>query len=991
MALLMLLKLIKSLISRNKGELREPEVMSKLAAAQIAFGSGDFLSAIPLYREYLEGAPFDIVAMNDLGCCLSNSGDDVGAAAIFERAFSINDAYLPVVVNYAKSISDRQRSEEALSLLKQAVIYDSDFYASDAVLGAIALSRGDAGLACWRSKRAWLASFDNLRLANCYLLNCAYHDIDEGLLAAEHLFWAETLAPRKVQVGREKEKGGGAVPSKSAEKFRIGYWSPDFRNHSVRYFFRPLLENHDRDRFEIFLYHDIPKSDEQTKLIKDKSDRFFDVSQLPDADLVELMKSHQLDVLVELAGHTSNNRLHLLQERLATIQLTGIGYPPTTGLCSVDAKFMDEHMVDENSKSYCVERPLILASSFWCFDPMEDAEIDPESPLTRKGYPTFGCVGNIAKISDRVLKCWAQIMYRIANARLILRSISFNDPASVEAMRLRIEGAGVDPERVDFLGPAGGGDYFASYNDIDIILDTYPFNGGTTSCFAVYMGVPVVSLSGKSLISRMGKSILGNLEMSDCVVDNDEDYIERAIALASDASLLARFRREARERLARTALGNGKIFSRELETAYVNCLIARKKEADGYVHAVRPLPAQELVRRAYSVLRKGQFDAAQRIVNYCLREYPCCGVAHVLNTQRLTAAGKYREAANYLLDKMEVVAAEDRFALFVNIIRFLLVIGQVDESRKMLDRARAALGDDSDDLLQLGMLEQCIAVREGVGYEDGGAQTGGGQMRRIIVLIVADDEMTFSHLKKSMFDRCLVPDGVVVTYLKCPEQKKGKVYRSALSDEDKDIVLVVHRNVQVCSKSFFYDVISALENCDVVGVAGARNWDRLDWRKSRIGNKAACFMVPSGEVEGQYELHKFGLNVESLVGSLSILDGSLLAINRGRISAVSDLMSFDSLLEDGAALMEEEFTHRCHLHGLRLAVHQCLGVLLDWRIGLRNEHLGEVRWQLVTKYDFDPLEVRDEDHTIFSVPVASVDEGVAVQRAFIGRAKCRPA
>ncbi|BAL26206.1 hypothetical protein AZKH_3922 [Azoarcus sp. KH32C] len=916
--------------------------------------------------------------MNDLGCCLSNTGDDSGAAAIFDQAFALNDAYLPVVVNHAKSITDSQRSREALPYLRQAKVYDADFYASDAVLGSIALAMGDAELACRLAKRAWLASFDNLRLANCYLLNCAYHDIEEAQLAAEHRFWAQTLAaPPHIADLKTSDTLMATLPERTS-KIRVGYWSPDFRNHSVRYFFRPLLENHDRDRFEIVLYHDIPKGDESTERIREKADHFIDVSALPDAQLVTLIRSHDLDVLVELAGHTSNNRLNLLQERLATLQLSGIGYPPTTGLRTIDAKLLDVHIADADSNRYYAEMPLVLPESFWCFDPMQEAPIDPTPPAERNGFPTFACIGNIAKIADRTLKSWAEILRRVPTGRLLLRSISFNDPAAVDSMRDRLGKFGIAIERVDFRGPAGGDDFFASYNEVDLVLDTYPFNGGTTSCFAAYMGVPIVSLAGKSLISRMGRSILNNLDLSDWVVADETSYVERAVAGAADLSFLARFRAEARERFSRTALGNGRLFAEQFERSCIELLQAKRDGTLCYENAVAPLPAQELVRRAYGALRFGQYEAAQRIVDYCLREYPACGTGHILNTQRLTADRKYHEAATYLLDRVDGFAPTDRFAVWVNVARFYLQQSRYEECTRIVALAATAVGEDTCDLMQLRMLETCLSVRGGRRPPVTASGPATDRAVSITVLIVIDDQAAFDRKCHDVASQCPLPAGYKLNFVRCSEAHKARAYSAALREPTTDILLIVHKNIEIHSASFFQDVVSTLEDCDMLGIAGARTWDRLDWRLSPAPNKVASFMVPSDE-QGVYEIQQMGMERNVVVHGLGVLDGSLLALNRARVAEIDGLAEFDPLLEEGAALMEEDLSHRAHRAGLRLAVHQGLGVVMDWRIALRNDHLGEVRWHLTQHYEFDPLVLRDDDRTIVSAPVTSPNEGVAVQ------------
>jgi len=468
-----------------------------------------------------------VEAMNNLACSLIDIGDDNAALVLAEKAFLIDDSKLPIVVNYAKALVGKQRIYEGMEFLRQAQAYAPDFPNVNTVYASMALIQGDASTARKYSLNGWLASFDSLRLANSYLFNAAYDDIDESRLAAEHRFWAETLLPHSFS-SEKTQDDHPTLPAKG-NKIRIGYWSPDFRNHSVRYFALPLLENHDRDNFEVIAYHDSPYHDEQTDAIKACCDHFVPVSEIPDVRLVSLMRSHQLDILVELAGHTSANRLNLLRERLATRQLTGLGYPPTTGLSSIDGKLLDIHIANDDSPHYFTEVPLVLDHSFWCFDPKEPSEIATDPPVVKNGFITFGCVGNIAKITQRMLDCWARILERVQGSRLLIRSFSLLDAAAADAIAERFVRVGIDLGRVDFHGPAGGAEFFNSYNSIDIILDTYPFNGGTTTCFATYMGVPVLSMAGKSLLSRMGMSVLSNLGLTDWLVADYEEYVEKAV------------------------------------------------------------------------------------------------------------------------------------------------------------------------------------------------------------------------------------------------------------------------------------------------------------------------------------------------------------------------------------------------------------------------------------------------------------------------------
>lgn len=943
--------------------------------------SGDRRTAITEFRDHLQRFPLDVDAMNNLGCCLSDTGDRDAAGELFEKAFLIDDSNLSVVINYAKSLVDKQRINECLKYLPQAKSYQPDSPNVDAVYAGMALAKGDADTARSYALKAWLGSFDNLRMANCYLFYCSYTDIDEARLAAEHRFWAETLLPRSFPA-EEAPSPPFALPAKG-RKIRIGYWSPDFRNHSVRYFAPPLLENHDKEKFEVIAYHDAPYHDEQSDVIKACCDHFIPVSDMPDAQLVSLMRSHQLDVLVELAGQSSANRLNLLQERLATRQLTGLGYPPTTGLSTIDGKLLDTHIASADSSRYYTETPLVLDGSFWCFDPKEQPEICAEPPAARNGYITFACVGNIAKITQAMLDCWAKILSSVPGSRLLIRSISLNDTVAAQFIADRLKQSGIDLARVDFFGPAGGTEFFTSYNSVDIILDTYPFNGGTTTCFATYMGVPVLSMAGQSLLSRMGKSVLSNLGLTDWIVTGYEEYVEKAILHAQDIAFLSRFRAQARSLYATSALGNGKLFARDFEQ---HCIALLEQTEAPPRHLVEALPAEELIARAYAVLRHGQFEAARRIVDHCLNEYPNCGTAHVLSTYQLTERGQFIEAAEYLETRLANFAPDDKFIALLNIARFNMLANRPDEAENAIAKTSECVPDIASGALQFRMLQAYLEARDTAGrIERHKMSMPISGIRSLTVLIVCDDDARYTVLEDHIRQTCKPIDGITVRYRQCSEGNRWKSYRDHLLDDGDDALVIVQKNIDVCNTELFADIVFALDQFDIISIGGARCWDRIDWRRSPIENKAISFLIPSGEADGFYEINYAGHDLTPLVGNLAVLDGNFLAIKKAKLRSIDPFILFDPLLEGGGTLQEEHFTHAAFRANLALGVHQNLGVIFDWRIPMTYDHQGEARWQIAQQMSFDPFLDRAEDRSTISIPVQSPELGMQILGRFLNR------
>lgn len=982
----MLIDSIKHFFARGFSRY-DPEVRKASFEYANSFSvNGDSRTAISKFQEHLKRFPLDVDALNNLGCCLTITGDNDTARELFEKAFLLDDSNLPVLINYAKSLIDKQRINECMNYLPQAKAYESDSPNVDAVYGGMALSKGDAETARRYTLKAWLGSFDNLRMANCYLFYCSYTDINETQLAAEHRFWAETILPCTFPT-RDGPPSLFVLPAKS-QKIRIGYWSPDFRNHSVRYFALPLLENHDKEKFEVIAYHDAPHHDEQTDAIKACCDHFIPVSDLPDAQLVNLMRSHQLDVLVELAGQSSANRLNLLQERLATRQLTGLGYPPTTGLSTIDGKLLDTYIASADSARYYTETPLVLDGSFWCFDPKEKPDICADPPAVKNGYITFACVGNIAKITQTMLDCWAKILGSVQNSRLLIRSISLNDTVAAQFIADRIKQSGIDLTRVDFFGPAGGTEFFASYNSIDIILDTYPFNGGTTTCFATYMGVPVLSMAGQSLLSRMGKSVLSNLGLTDWIVTRYDEYVEKASLHARDIAFLSQFRSQARKLYAASPLGNGKMFACDFEQHCIGLL--EQTEAPPR-HAVAALPVDELIARAYAVLRYGQFEAAKRIVDHCLSEYPNSGTAHVLSTYQLTVNGQFVEAAEYLEVRLANFTANDKFIALLNIARFNMLANRPNEAENAIVRASECVPDTVSGALQFRMLQAYLEAGETASrtgwHEMGQPQSG---IRSLTVLIFCEDDARYAALEDHLRQTCKPLDGLTVRFQQCQEENRWKSYRDQLIDNGDDAFIVMQKNMDVCNPNLFADIVCALEQFDIVSIGGARCWDRIDWRHSPAENKAVSYMIPSGEVEGFYEINYAGQDLSPLVGGMAVLDGNFLAVKKVKLRSLDPFTLFDPLLEGGGTLLEEYFTHGAFAANLALGVHQNLGVIFDWRVPITQEHQGEARWQIAQQMSFDPFIDQAESRSTISIPVSSAEAGMGILERFLSNPS-RPA
>lgn len=961
---------------------KAPDADELLSDAVKLFGERRLRESVGAWKRYLELRPHDVDALNNLGAALATVGQEGESIRYFDLAYSLDDSHLPSIANYANVLKSRHRSAEALELLAKARIQSPALAGIRANYASLLFSLGEAEQAIEHTLHAWLGDFDSPRAVDLYLFTATYVEQDEVRLAAEHKFWASTLLPRPHEMGPRLPSSGPSPAPEFGRKLRIGYWSPDFREHSVRYFFRPLLEGHDRSNHEIYLYYDHYAEDDQTALIKGQADKFFEVAALSDEQLAELLHSHELDVLVELAGHTSANRLDMLRYRYAKLQVTGLGYPPTTGLATIDAKFLDRHLIDPDMPALYSEAPALLPQSFWCFDPKADIPLPAPPPVLSNGHITFGCFGNIGKVSSETMRCWGEVLKRVPGSRLVIRSVNFGDPFRQSTFAAALSRAGIPEDRVDLLPPTSPRDLFSAYENIDIILDTYPFNGGTTTCFATYSGVPVLTRKGRALASRMGESIMKNLGGAAWVVDDAQAYVEQAVRGALDIEGLSRFRREARQRFESNSLGDGTMFARDVEAFYRSWLECRPEPVATQVSYV--LPAEELVRRALITLQYGQFGVARRIVDYCLELHPNCGAAHILWTERLTSQGRFGDAACYLRERRARFSDKvDHVKALVNEARFLILDGR-NEAAKEAIRALYGHEDlDHSQSRQRHLLQCAIRVLDGEAKDIGEAvpvTERPGRLRQITVCVVTQDVAVFDKISARMHELPPMP-GAQVRILQCLPSAKSRTYQQVLHDGETDLLVCVHSNVDFWRTDFWVQLDLALTQCDIVGCHGARRWDRLDWRTAKRVDKAGGYLIPSGEKKEFWEVSALSRDIDGVAVGLQVVDGCFLALDLHALARVPNV-EFVNELEEAGPLLEEYLSYCAARAGLRVGVCSRLGISLDWRVPLDDRYLGAARLFIAEALKLDPWLFPEEENTLWSVSLPSASQAVAALHVF---------
>lgn len=352
----------------------------------------------------------------------------------------------------------------------------------------------------------------------------------------------------------------------------VGYVSADFREHAVARFIEPVLKNHDRSRFRVFCYSNVTAPQERSARIAALCDHFVSITGLSDAQAFELVRRDAIDILIDLSGHSAGNRLPLFARKPAPVQMTWIGYPFTTGLAAIDYRITDAVCDPPGAtERFHTEKLIRLPGPFSCFAPPEEApDVAPLHALER-GHITFGSFNNPAKITPETVALWSEVLRAVPDSRLLLKGYSLACPETARGFEEAFAARGIDRERLTLTGNTPSyRDHLALYGKVDIALDTFPYNGTTTTCEALWMGAPVVTLSGASHRARVGASLLASVGLPELVADDARGFVATAQRLACDLERLACLRKALRARMAASPLTDGAGFTRTLEGALVS-------------------------------------------------------------------------------------------------------------------------------------------------------------------------------------------------------------------------------------------------------------------------------------------------------------------------------------------------------------------------------------------------------------------------------------
>jgi protein O-GlcNAc transferase len=558
-----------------------------------------FEAAVPIARQMVELAPEVAENHRELGHCCAKCGKLEDAVKHFTRAINLdprnacyyNDLGLafyelrclaeaqgafqevlrlepnsPVAFSHLGLLANLTGlSGVAVSLLERAVKADPACAAAQTNLGLFLRDQGDLKGCRRHYEEALKLEPSSLSALSGYLLSLIGDpEAEPGWVGREHRRF-DAIVRRNVR----RVTSPNPDPTR---RLKIGYLSPDFRTHSVAYFILPLLEHRNRQETEVACYMTGVTDDAMTARVRASSDRFRTVYRMGDDALAALIQEDGIDILVELSGHTSENRLPMLANRVAPVQVTYLGYANTTGLSEMDYRITDEvaDPVGEADTWYS-EKLVRIPGGFLAYQAgyrPSDLAVVP-LPAEQAGHITFGSFNNLAKTNDLVLDAWAAILAEIPDSELLLKARGLRSDKVQSRVIEALARRGVDGSRVRLLlqewSPKA---HLALYNQMDIALDTFPYNGTTTTCEALWMGTPVVTFAGNSHAGRVGASILRRTGLGELVAEDREAYIRTAVELARDAARLRQLRSGLRERFLGSPVMDASRLARELEGAY---------------------------------------------------------------------------------------------------------------------------------------------------------------------------------------------------------------------------------------------------------------------------------------------------------------------------------------------------------------------------------------------------------------------------------------
>lgn len=535
----------------------------------VAYGEMlNFEMAIVFYELALHFNPRCAEACNNLGVIYKDRDNLDKAVECYQMALSIKPNFSQSLNNLGVVYTVQGKMDAAASMIEKAILANPTYAEAYNNLGVLYRDAGSITLSVQAYERCLQIDPDSRNAGQNRLLAMNY--IDEGAddkLYDAHREWGKRFMKLYAQYTSWDN-------TKVADRpLVIGYVSPDFFTHSVSYFVEAPLTHHDYTNCKVVVYSGVVKADAKTLRFKDKVLKkggvWRDIYGIDEKKVATLVREDKVDILVELTGHTANNKLGTLACRPAPIQVTWIGYPNTTGLPAIDYRITDSLADSPNTNQKHVEELVRLPESFLCYTPSPEAGPVCPTPAISNGFITFGSFNNLAKITPKVMQVWARILCAVPNSRLVVKCKPFCCDSIRQKFLSTLEELGLESLRVDLLPLIHlNHDHMQAYSLMDISLDTFPYAGTTTTCESLYMGVPCVTMAGSVHAHNVGVSLLTKVGLGRLVAKTEDEYVSLALDLASDVSALEELRKSLRELMIKSPVCDGESFTRGLESAY---------------------------------------------------------------------------------------------------------------------------------------------------------------------------------------------------------------------------------------------------------------------------------------------------------------------------------------------------------------------------------------------------------------------------------------
>ena len=504
----------------------KPVAEALVLASSIAMRAKDYEQACRYMGEAAQQQPSDPNILYNLGTALSISGRKTEAVQAFQKALKLKPDMLIVYPNLGHTLRDMGRSAEAIE--------------------------------CY-SKVFAIPGVDTATMSQILLSMHLFSQADHDQLFGMHRQLASLISRENPMFDQRRSQPG------SSGKLRIGYLSPRFSREIVGYFFKPLFDHHDREQFEVYLYNITPRSDELTEYFEQKADKWLEVGRMSDRDVCEQIVADEIDILVDLAGHAPENRIGIMARKPAPIQISMLDYFDTTGLDSMDYYVTDHFSSPPDSQQRFTEELLFLDQPRLVYEAPEYAPQPVFNTVTDQPL-VFGSFNRHHKLVPHVIETWSRLLQAVPESRLVLKGSAFGEADSQAVFRERFAAQGIDAGRIEFRGASPHAQMFAEYGDIDIALDTFPYNGGLTTCEALWMGTPVLTLLGERVISRQTAGMLEAVGLKGFTAHTPDEFVALGRHWSEHRAELLALRQGLRQAMTRSSLTNAAAYARNFET-----------------------------------------------------------------------------------------------------------------------------------------------------------------------------------------------------------------------------------------------------------------------------------------------------------------------------------------------------------------------------------------------------------------------------------------